>query len=229
MSRGCKRFSLNVPTGVMMTRNTAPAAEIAYYHYYFVPLVLIFGLIVYSIVPRMPPPRWSIVFLESYLICHVGVFIGCHRWASHQAFIATTSLKWFLSLLAAWCMQGTFAHWAFLHRLHHRFCDQMPLDLQAPRAPSWVGYGHYSWFTMPVEHFYLSSHTNAEVIIPDLLHDTELPRFAKEVVPAVQAHLCILGVISFSYFCVESCCRHRERTEISRIFKEIINNFGLSS
>ena len=135
--------------GKMQVRNSPPAAEVAWYHYYVVPPILLLGVVVYLCAPFAPPPRWWIVLIEVYLVCHVGVFIGCHRWASHNAFVATTPLKWLLSLLAAWCMQGTPAHWAFLHRLHHRFCDQGVLDLQAPRAPHHLLYGHYSWFKTP--------------------------------------------------------------------------------
>ena len=166
--RGCSRLGSGpgIVEGSMQSRHSPPASEVAIYHYYIVPVILALGLLTYLCTPHAPPPRWGLVALETYLICHVGVFIGCHRWASHHAFVASTPLKWLLSALAAWCMQGTPAHWSFLHRLHHRFCDQGVLDLQAPRAPHWIFYGHYAWFTTPVEHFFMSSASNAEVPPP---------------------------------------------------------------
>ena len=145
---GKKQHSRDQKT--MQVRTSAPAAEVALYHYRVVPLILLLGLLVFLCAPYAPAPRWGIIWVEVYLICHVGVFIGCHRWASHKAFVATTLLKWLLSALAAWCLQGTPAHWAFLHRLHHRFCDQGELDLQAPRPPHELVYGHYAWFNTPV-------------------------------------------------------------------------------
>lgn len=153
---GCTSFGMGAAGRTTMeTRHMPPAASIAIYHYYVVPLILLLGVCLYLCCPFAPAPRWPLVLFEAYLVCHVGVFIGCHRWAAHHQFVATPPLKWLLSILAAWCMQGTPAHWAFLHRLHHRFCDQGDLDLQAPRAPHYVLYGHFEWFVKPVDHFYM--------------------------------------------------------------------------
>ena len=205
LGRGCKTLGTapGIPTGTMQTRYTAPGAPIAYYHYFFVPVMLSLALLTYLYVPYAPSPRWPIVFVEVYLVCHVGVFLGCHRWASHHAFVATPALKWIFSVLASWCLQGTPAHWAFLHRLHHRFCDQGILDLQAPRPPHYFKYGHYSWFTTPVEHFYMSSRVNSEAIISDLIHDETLPSIGKDVGAAIICHVTILAWIVICYFALE--------------------------
>lgn len=206
---GCQKFGSGpeVPTGKMKSRYLAPAAEVAYYHYGVVPILLLLGVLLTARSPSAPRPRWQIVLLLAYLVCHVGVFIGCHRYAAHHAFVATPVLKWILSFFAAWCMQGTPAHWAFLHRLHHRFCDQGDLDLQAPRAPHHLLYGHFSWFVEPVDHFYMSSISNSEAIIPDLLHDERMPSFGKDVKAAVTCHLLTVAALALGY----GACELRRR------------------
>ena len=215
---GCQRLGTGagVTPGKMKTRVTAPAAPVATYHYCFVPVVLLLGLITYLCVPYARPPRWPIVFFEAYLVCHVGVFLGCHRWAAHHAFVASAPLKWIFSILAAWCMQGTPAHWAFLHRLHHRFCDQGILDLQAPRPPHHLIYGHYSWFNTPVEHFFMSSTSNSEAIIPDLMHDPTLPLIGKDISSAIRCHAAILIAIALCYFVSELVRSRRSGVPLRR-------------
>ena len=78
-----------------------------------------------------------------------------------------------------------------------------PPDLQAPRAPHYVLYGHYSWFATPVEHFFMSSRTNGEAIIPDLLHDETLPPIGKHIGAAVACHLATLAAIALTYAALE--------------------------
>jgi len=211
---GCETMGIGA-SDKMQERETPPAWEVAYYHYYVPPLLLL-GLLTFLCVPAAPPPRWPIVLFEVYLVCHVGVFIGCHRWASHNAFVATRPLKWLLSILAAWCMQGTPAHWAFLHRLHHRFCDQGVLDLQAPRPPHHLLYGHYGWFTTPVHHFFMSSQTNSDAIIPDIIADPTMPRIGKEVGAAIACHFAILAAIMLGYAAAEIARQRRRRAPLRR-------------
>ena len=227
---GCQRLGAGpgITHGKMDVRRSAPAWEVAYYHYRVVPLMLALGVAVYLRAPFAPPPRWWLVCLLVYLVCHVGVFIGCHRWASHHQFVASTPLKWFLSLLAAWCLQGTPAHWAFLHRLHHRFCDQGLLDLQAPRAPHFVLYGHYSWFTTPVEHFFMSSHTNGEAIIPDLLHDPAMPSFGREVRAHALCHVSILAAIALGYAACELIRRRAEDTPGRIVYETVLKAYVIA-
>ena len=204
VGHGCSRLGSGsgIAPGKMQVRYLAPAAEVALYHYGVVPVLLLIGYALYLRLPYVPAPRWPLVLWLSYLVCHVGVFIGCHRWAAHHAFVASVPLKWILSFFAAWCMQGTPAHWAFLHRLHHRFCDQGALDLQAPRGQQvtyQLLYGHYYWFTTPVEHFHMSSHSNSEAIIPDLMHDETLPAIGKNIGAAIGCHIATVAVIALGY------------------------------
>ncbi|KAL3924720.1 MAG: hypothetical protein SGPRY_003834 [Prymnesium sp.] len=209
---GCER--LGVRGSKMDVRFLAPAAEVAMYHYAIVPLLLLLGLSLYLCTPHAPHPRVPLILLETYLVCHVGVFIGCHRWAAHHAFAPSTPLKWLLSFFAAWCMQGTPVHWAFLHRLHHRFCDQGDLDLQAPRPPHPLLYGHVLWFSTPVDHFYMSSAANGEAIVYDLLHDNTLPPFGKRIDASIACHAATVTAIAAAYAMWDvarstgvTCCR----------------------
>ena len=203
----------------MQSRLSAPAAELFQYHYQLVPAVLCLGLALWRFGGTDAiSPRWWVVLVETWLIAHVGVFLGCHRWASHHAFKPSASMKWLFSILAAWGVQGTPVHWAFLHRLHHRFCDQPGLDLQSPMPPHGFWYGHGLWLITPVQHWYLSSPANAEAMVPDLLQDDELPRLGRDARYHALCHVLLLTATVVGYGAPELARQWRcRRTAADRL------------
>jgi len=185
----------------------APAAELFYYHYCVIPLILSVGLLLYLSCAEAPYPRWWLVLLEAYLISHVGVFLGNHRWASHHAFRPVAALKWVFTALAAFGAGGGPVHWSYLHRLHHRTCDR-PLDLQSPAPPRTFLDGRIFWFTTPNEHFAMGSWVNAEALVADLLHDEEIPNFGKSPEAYIRMHVAILLTLTLSSLLYHAATTH---------------------
>lgn len=118
----------------MDTQVRPPAQSLFMYHYMLMPVLIAVAAALATTTPHATRPRWPLILAEAYLISHVGVFLGNHRWASHHAFKPSRALKWLFSFLAVWGIQGSPVHWAFYHRIHHRTCDQPYLDLHSPAA-----------------------------------------------------------------------------------------------
>ena len=178
----------------------APAAELFYYHFVALPLILALGVLIYACCPQAPAPRWPVIFFEAYLISHVGVFLGNHRWASHHAFRPHASLKWAFCLLTAFGAGGGPLHWAYLHRIHHRTCDQPLLDLQSPAPPRGFLHGRMLWFRTHREHFSMASWVNTEAIVADLMRDEEIPSFGKRSEEHIAVHVAILLALALGFF-----------------------------
>lgn len=62
-----------------------------------------------------------------------------------------------------------------------------------------------------MEHFYMSSASNGEVIIPDLLHDPTMPLIGKSVAASVQCHAAIAAAIACGYAVRELPRTRRQR------------------
>jgi hypothetical protein len=78
-----------------------------------------------------PYPSPIGVFFAYYVLFIIGVGCGVHRYFSHKTYTATPPWKAFLALLSLFVGQGGPLDWAFVHRLHHRLCEQ-DLDYHSP-------------------------------------------------------------------------------------------------
>ena len=108
------------------------AWELFIYHYILAPALIVVALCLAIVGVRGAhfPSFWGVCAL-TYLVCHVGILIGAHRCLSHHACKFTPVGKQFFGFLTAIAAQGPARSWAFLHRVHHRFCEQ-EIDIHSP-------------------------------------------------------------------------------------------------
>lgn len=99
------------------------------------PLLALLGICIYRRCPWLPQARWLLVwFLAEYGGC-VGVDVVAHRYFSHGAYECGPIGKTVMALHFAATIQGNGQRWAFMHRIHHKFCDQ-ELDPTTPEYPA---------------------------------------------------------------------------------------------
>ena len=116
------------------------AWELFFYHY--IRLIIVAALVMAFLrVPGAHAPSFLGVCVCTYLVCHVGILVGAHRCLSHHACQFTDSGKALFAFLTSIAAQGPARSWAFLHRVHHRFCEQ-ELDIHSP-DPQDFGYGFF--------------------------------------------------------------------------------------
>lgn len=80
---------------------------------------------------------WTIGLLYGLLLHCVGQGICLHRLIAHRSFIPRRGVERFLSLFSCFCILGSPASWAALHRFHHIKSDS-PEDPHSPLHQSWV-------------------------------------------------------------------------------------------
>lgn len=118
------------------------AWELFFYHYILAPALIVAALVMAFLrVPGAHAPSFLGVCVCTYLVCHVGILVGAHRCLSHHACQFTDSGKALFAFLTSIAAQGPARSWAFLHRVHHRFCEQ-ELDIHSP-DPQDFGYGFF--------------------------------------------------------------------------------------
>jgi hypothetical protein len=179
-------------------RNHAVSAEVFYYHYLIEPLLLVFALCAWWRRYRTAPkPSLVLMGVLTYLNCHVGTLIGSHRTYSHKATTPTRAGHLFFAFLTSWAAQGPSCHWAFYHRLHHRFCEQEPdgiaLDVHSPADPNGFFWAHGWWFKEEINHVTIESEKNQRFVIPELLDNPDIPSVMKDPVLHILAHAAILA------------------------------------
>lgn len=101
-----------------------------------------------------------------YVATEFGVEAGFHRFATHRAFEAHTSIKIPLIILGSMAAQGPLLAWAANHRRHHRFSD-VEGDPHSPAQS--LFHAHLGW------HFSVGQ-SSVIRFAPDLLIDRTLMR-----------------------------------------------------
>lgn len=116
--------------------DTSPLApEVFYYHYVLIPIVATVALLLLcSGAKGAHRPSIPVVIVATYVIGHIGVFVGNHRCYSHRSFEPSQTGHMVLAMLSAAAAQGPATHWAFYHRVHHEYCES-ELDLHSPTPP----------------------------------------------------------------------------------------------
>jgi len=64
------------------------------------------------------------LFCAFYLLTMLGITVGFHRHASHNAFGARLTIRWVLLGLGSMAAQGPLFYWVTNHRRHHRESDR---------------------------------------------------------------------------------------------------------
>lgn len=129
-------------------------------------------------------------FLVFYLLSGVGVGLGLHRYATHQAFRPKRSLKLLLLFLGSLAFQGSVIRWVADHRRHHRLSDS-EWDVH---SPIWHEDKRFSSKLLGLVHAHLGwmfdrTSTEYAVYAPDLLKDSDVLFFHKHY-PA----MCLLSL-----------------------------------
>ena len=120
----------------------------------------------------LPHIRWLLVICLGQAV-GLGVSIGYHRYFSHKSYSAGFWGKSLVGVLGSASLQGDLYEWAYMHRIHHRMCDQ-ELDFHSPLASSrgfW--FAHATWYVTPKPHI-ARSLEQYETVIPDIVHDPDL-------------------------------------------------------
>jgi|EP00670_Eutreptiella_braarudii_P000344 stearoyl-CoA desaturase (delta-9 desaturase) len=170
----------------------AVAAPVFYYHYVLVPLLfcLALGLWMCGVSGAFFPNRLLMVLL-TYLVCHVGIFVGAHRCYSHHQCKPNAAGHLFFAILGTWALQGPITHWAFYHRLHHRFCEQ-ELDFHSPKPPHDFFWAQGLWFVEPSDHVNIYAHQGD--VIPDMIDENAVfPEWASSAHAHAFAHMQMLA------------------------------------
>jgi fatty-acid desaturase len=123
------------------------------------------------------------IFAAYWLIFIVGVGCGVHRYFSHKSYTATRPWKLFLAWLSLLVGQGGPLDWAYVHRIHHRLCDDeldyhSPLNADVSHSVGLFGlkgfiYAHATWLVTPHKHVRRSPKLESH-LVPDIVHDPDL-------------------------------------------------------
>lgn len=171
--------------------HSAVAKKLFYYQYIILPSLfcLVLGLWLSGTPGAFFPNRLLMVGL-TYLVGHVGIFVGAHRCYAHNQCKPNAAGHLLFFFLTTWAAQGPIASWAFIHRIHHRFCEQQ-LDFHSPLPPNDFFWAQGTWFVLPSEHMTSDEH-GWNLVIPDLVHGKELPSAAMDPLGHVKAHALML-------------------------------------
>ena len=85
---------------------------------------------------RFPPPTMIDVGLLLsfwFWVGCLGISVGFHRYFTHRAFQASTTLQWVMAVAGSMAMQGPLVYWVSLHRSHHQHSDA-PSDPHSPQT-----------------------------------------------------------------------------------------------
>ncbi|MGF1578476.1 MAG: acyl-CoA desaturase [Gemmataceae bacterium] len=106
------------------------------------------------------------VFLGNYIFCSVGIGLCYHRALCHQSLRLPKWLERSLAVLGVCSLQDSPCYWVALHRLHHKYSD----EIADPHSPvKNFFWGHTGWVL-----FKRSDRPRGEVCrkyVPDLLRD----------------------------------------------------------
>lgn len=126
---------------------------------------------------RKESPTWIEVscFAVFYIATGIGIGLGYHRYATHQAFAPTWWLKWILLYCGSLAFQGSVIRWVADHRRHHRLSDR-PWDTHSPffredrpitSRVAGLFHAHAGWM-------FDRTTTRYEIYAPDLLADPDM-------------------------------------------------------
>ena len=150
--------------------------------YVTLPTGIALGLIIkWYLGPKLPAIRWLLIWCTAEYLGIFGIGVAQHRYFTHKSFEATWLGKQILGISGALALQGPPQHWAFMHRIHHRLCDQ-ELDFHSPIASDrGLWFSHATWMTTPHPH-YKEKGVMLE-IIKDLTEDPDI-QFMYTIDPA---------------------------------------------
>ena len=190
--------------------------------YTLLPLLIMLAAVSILYCEWLPPVRWGVVFAY-YVFLGFSVELGAHRLFSHRAFEASYFVKATLMTGTALSLQGDVRTWGFMHRIHHRFCEDV-LDFHSPLAQynftgvggRWEGAGgalddqldhgfwfaHTGWLTVPRTFINRQPHSPpAEHVCPDLWEDETITcwqNFLGDGPPASKFYV-LAGLVSAAY------------------------------
>mmetsp|Transcript_97363 Transcript_97363/g.247617 ORF Transcript_97363/g.247617 Transcript_97363/m.247617 type:complete len:355 (+) Transcript_97363:91-1155(+) len=143
--------------------------------------------------------RWTVVLLMSFMLAHVGVSIGYHRYFSHRSFSVSAPGKWFLATLGTLTLQGSPMYWAAQHRLHHRYCE-VEGDPHSPKG-GFFGFLHaHGGFLTGLTGDTIDQHPEFSMrVVSDLASDPDLAILASWPLGAVYPALVMFGTPLVGY------------------------------
>jgi len=150
--------------------------------YVWLPTGIALGLAIkWYLGPKLPAVRWLLIWCTAEYLGIFGIGVAQHRYFTHQAFKANWLGKQVLGISGALTLQGPPQHWAFMHRIHHRLCDQ-ELDFHSPIASNrGLWFSHATWMTTPHPHY--REKGRMLEIIKDLTEDPDI-QFMYKIDPA---------------------------------------------
>lgn len=184
------------------------AWELFVYHYILAPALVVVALLLnFFRVRGSHSPRFLAVCVCTYLVCHVGVLIGAHRCLSHHACQFTQHGRYLFAFLTSIAVQGPARSWAFLHRVHHRFCEQ-ELDIHTPTPPHDFFWAQGLFYTSDQTLAQMNVH-NFHFVSPDMEDEDAMiaDGWPAEMVKPdrlIAKHLQILAGFALLAFCFES-------------------------
>ena len=136
------------------------------------PFFIVLAYALSRTVKGIPEVRWWVILAMTWYIGGVGAGIGLHRYFSHRAFKTGFIGKTFLMFTATAAMEGDPIEWAYMHRVHHRLCDQ-ELDFHSPIASNrGFLHAHMLWYVTTKKHLPRAIHMPG--IMADLKEDPEM-------------------------------------------------------
>ena len=106
------------------------------------PITALIALVLYYKCSWLPQARWLLVLFLAEYGGVMGIDVAAHRFFSHAAFQTGTLGMHFMSLHLAATIQGKAYTWAFMHRIHHKYCEQAremrSHPLQSPHWRPWA-------------------------------------------------------------------------------------------
>jgi stearoyl-CoA desaturase (delta-9 desaturase) len=97
---------------------------------------------IYTLWMRWVTPLDVGLLVVGTLLCGLGITIGYHRLATHQAFKAHPIVRAFWYMVGSMGVEGPVIEWAQKHDEHHRYSDK-PGDPHSPLEGFW--HAHIGW------------------------------------------------------------------------------------